>query len=59
MYAVQFGYIEALKILEMNGADIKETNIQGDSLIHMSAKINRPDIVSWLLDKGLSPFLKN
>ena len=55
-YAVSKGWLEAVKYLLKQGADVKDRNCRGDSAIHFA---NNPQIVKFLLDHGADINSKN
>ena len=59
MYAIQKGFIDIAKMLEKYGASLSGVNQKGDTLLHMAAKLDRVDMVAWLIDNGVNPFVKN
>jgi hypothetical protein len=51
-----------LKVVEghlKRGADIKQTNDKGETLLHIAAFFAHPEVVQLLLDKGLDPAIKS
>jgi len=51
--AVYAGNLEALKILCEYGADINAKEGRGESMLHIAARANAPDIVRFLHARGL------
>ena len=39
----------------MAGGDLKCCNIKGDSLLHVAARLNRPDLINYLVEFGVNP----
>lgn len=39
----------------MSGSDVHTTNYRGDTLLHVAAKLNKPEILRYLMDAGVDP----
>lgn len=62
MLAVRNGLMEVVRTLVNTSGStdiLHEKNSRGDSILHMAAKIERADIIGYLLDKGMSTQEKN
>ena len=46
--------MEVVRLLVSEGADMQEKNHRGDSLLHIAARVDKADIIGYLLDKGMS-----
>ena len=57
--AVMVGDLSAVKGHFKRGADIKQTNEKGETLLHIAAFFAHPDVVQFLLDKGFDPEIKS
>ena len=57
--AVVAGDLKAVEGHLRRAADIKQTNDKGETLLHIAAFFAHPDVVQFLLDKGLDPTIKS
>ena len=57
--AVMLGDLSEVKGHVKRGADIKQTNDKGETLLHIAAFFAHPEIVQFLLDKGLDITIKS
>ena len=56
LYAVKYGHLPEVKLLESNGANLHTQNNFEETVMHIAAKIDRKDMCGWFLDKGINPF---
>ena len=57
--AVMVGDLDAVKGHLKRGANIEQTNEKGETLLHTSAFFAHPEVVQFLLDKGVDPAIKS
>jgi len=58
-YAVKKGLYGILIELDNAGADLKKLDHKNNTLLHCAARIERADIIGYLLERGVLPFRKN
>ncbi|CAH1402797.1 unnamed protein product [Nezara viridula] len=52
MYATSNGQLEALQLLQKNGANLRVFDTQGRSLLHIAAAFGHEHVICWLLEEG-------
>ncbi|MCS5661569.1 MAG: acyltransferase family protein, partial [Dehalococcoidia bacterium] len=57
--AVVAGDLDAVKGHLSRGADINQRNEKGETLLHIAAFLAHPEVVQFLLDKGVDPTIKS
>jgi len=57
--AVVAGDLDAVKGHLSRGADINQRNEKGETLLHIAAFFAHPEVVQFLLDKGVDPTIKS
>lgn len=57
--AVVVGDLDAVKGHLKRGSNIEQTNEKGETLLHIAAFFAYPEVVQFLLDKGVDPALKS
>merc|ERR1712137_220509 len=59
MEAARWGYLEVVKYLKEQGADIKKTTTEGSTPLHIAAEGGHVNIVTFFLDSGAEIDIKN
>ena len=59
MHAIQCNKIKALRAIILNGADLKKTNSQGQTALHVATSLGNAQAIEVLMAAGIDPTIKD
>lgn len=58
-WAVLVANLETIQLLHERGADVNQSNDDGNTPLHSAAFLGRSDVVAWLIEQGANPNAMN